>query len=93
MNDRAPFSSSIPPENTLTKAEAAPKPAAPVDPIMQYFKADHLPSQLRAISEPFCALARDMVEKLPRNPERSVALRKLLEGKDAAVRALMFKND
>lgn len=71
---------------------AAPKPA-PVDPIMQYFTADHLPPKLRAISEPFCALARDMVEKLPRNPERSVALRKLLEGKDAAVRAFMFKND
>jgi hypothetical protein len=28
---------------------------------------------------------------LPRNPERTVALRKLLEAKDAAVRALLFK--
>jgi hypothetical protein len=28
---------------------------------------------------------------LPRNPERTVALRKLLEAKDAAVRALLAK--
>jgi hypothetical protein len=28
---------------------------------------------------------------LPRNPERTVALRKLLEAKDAAVRAQLFK--
>jgi len=27
---------------------------------------------------------------LPRNPERTVALRKLLEAKDAAVRAALF---
>ena len=32
-------------------------------------------------------LARQLVEALPRNAERSVALRKLLEAKDAAVRA------
>lgn len=30
---------------------------------------------------------------LPRNPERTVALRKLLEAKDAAVRALVAKAD
>lgn len=37
--------------------------------------------------------ARDEARKaaLPRNPERTVALRKLLEAKDAAVRALIFK--
>lgn len=29
---------------------------------------------------------------LPRNPERTVALRKLLEAKDAAVRALVAKD-
>lgn len=29
---------------------------------------------------------------LPRNPERTVALRKLLESKDAAVRALLAKD-
>jgi hypothetical protein len=32
------------------------------------------------------------VRPLPRNPERTVALRKLLESKDAAVRALLAKD-
>jgi hypothetical protein len=31
-----------------------------------------------------------MVDKLPRNPERSAGLRKLLEAKDCAVRAQLF---
>jgi hypothetical protein len=39
----------------------------------------------------FCGLAEHVVETLPRNPERTVALRKLLEAKDAAVRALIAK--
>lgn len=57
--------------------------------IGQFFKYDHLPPQLRAVSRPFCALAVDVVCNLPRNPERTVALRKLLEAKDAAVRAVV----
>ena len=57
------------------------------EPIMRYFKFDHLPAHLQEKSKPFAQLANWMVETLPRNPERSVALRKLLEAKDAAVRA------
>jgi hypothetical protein len=34
-------------------------------------------------------MADRIVSTLPRNPERTVALRKLLEAKDAAVRALL----
>lgn len=30
---------------------------------------------------------------LPRNPERTVALRKLLEAKDCAVRAVLYQPD
>lgn len=40
---------------------------------------------------PFCELAYTIVGSLPRNAERSVALRKLLEAKDAAVRAFLVK--
>jgi len=58
---------------------------------MQYFEYDHLPPHLQAVSKPFGELAQLVVETLPRNPERTVALRKLLEGKDAAVRALIAK--
>lgn len=57
------------------------------DAILRYFHYSHLPAVLQAASRPFCELARHIVETLPRNPERTVALRKLLEAKDAAVRA------
>jgi hypothetical protein len=59
--------------------------------ILQYFAYDHLKPESQAISKPFCDLALDHVMTLPRNPERSVALRKLLEAKDAAVRAALAK--
>lgn len=57
------------------------------DPILRFFHYSHLPAKLQGASKPFCDLARHIVESLPRNAERSVALRKLLEAKDAAVRA------
>jgi hypothetical protein len=62
-----------------------------IDPIMQYFAYEHLPEKLQVVSKPFGQLAQTIVDTLPRNPERSVALRKLLEGKDAAVRAALTK--
>ncbi|MFA6166994.1 MAG: hypothetical protein WC700_10275 [Gemmatimonadaceae bacterium] len=57
------------------------------NPIMQHFQCDHLPEHLRMVSRPFCDLATMLVGMTPRNAEQSVALRKLLEAKDAAVRA------
>ena len=57
------------------------------DPILRYFHYSHLPPALQAMSVNFCNMARIVVSNLPRNAERSVALRKLLEAKDAAVRA------
>jgi len=62
------------------------------EPIMQFFTFDHLPETLQAVSKPFCTLAQHLIDTLPRNPERTVALRKLMESKDAAVRALIFKS-
>lgn len=58
--------------------------------ILQFFEYNHLPDKLRLVSMPFCMLANDLMA-LPRNPERTVALRKLLEAKDAAVRAALAK--
>jgi hypothetical protein len=46
---------------------------------------------LREASRPFGHLARLIVTTVPRNPERTVALRKLLEAKDCAVRAVLLK--
>lgn len=57
------------------------------DPILRYFHYAHLPAQLQGVSSQFCALAAFLVREIPRNAERTVALRKLLEAKDAAVRA------
>lgn len=62
------------------------------EPILQFFSYAHLPEQLQAVSRPFAELANRLVLDLPRNPERTVALRKLLEAKDATVRALLFKD-
>ena len=56
---------------------------------MQFFAYDHLPPTLQAVSSPFGELAHKLVTSLPRNQERTAALRKLLEAKDAAVRALL----
>jgi len=57
------------------------------NPIMKFFKYEHLPQHLQVVSKPFGELADLLVATLPENAERSVALRKLLEAKDAAVRA------
>ena len=78
-----------------------------MEPILQFFSYEHLPPNLAAVSKPFCELAHAIVygdndpaantgtvtigNPLPRNPERTVALRKLLEAKDAAVRAVLSK--
>lgn len=59
--------------------------------ILQFFTYAHLPPHLQAVSVPFAKLADDLVRSLPDNPERSEALRKLLEAKDCAVRAYLFK--
>lgn len=63
------------------------------DPMLQFFAYAHLPEHLQRVSAPFGDLAQQIVETLPSNPERTVALRKLLEAKDCAVRALLYKSE
>ena len=60
--------------------------------LLQFFEYAHLPPHLQVVSKPFGELAETLVASVPRNPERTVALRKLLEAKDCAVRAVLFKN-
>ena len=57
--------------------------------ILRFFAYEHLPPHLRAVSQPFGELAEHLVATLPAGAERTVALRKLLESKDAAVRAAL----
>ena len=61
------------------------------DPMEQFFRYEHLPPHLQEVSAPFGELARRIILQLPRNPERTEALRKLLESKDSAVRALIYQ--
>lgn len=58
-------------------------------PILKFFKYAHLPGRLQEVSKPFCDLAHKMAEELPPCDETSAGLRKLLEAKDCAVRALV----
>lgn len=62
-------------------------------PIMRYFTYEHLPLNLQQISKAFSIIAWTMEDKLPNGPEKSTALRKLLEAKDAAVRAALDLKD
>ncbi len=56
--------------------------------VLRFFAYDHLPGHLQAISKPFHDLAHQVAQRAD-NPETTVALRKLLEAKDAAVRAAL----
>lgn len=59
--------------------------------VMQFFTWKHLPEELAEISKPFADMAAWIVATLPKNLERDKALDKLLEAKDAAVRARVAK--
>lgn len=61
------------------------------EPMLQFFEFEHLPEHLKVVSSRFWDVACSLVATVPRNPERTAALRKLLESKDCAVRAVLFK--
>ena len=58
--------------------------------LMQFFQSDHLPTRLADVVKFFRGLAV-IVDGLPDNPEKTTALRKLLESKDCAVRAVLYE--
>jgi hypothetical protein len=60
--------------------------------MMKWFEFGHLPEYLQAVSSGFFDLACSMCALVEPGPERTVALRKLLESKDAAVRAKLHPN-
>lgn len=58
--------------------------------ILHFFAYDHLKSEkMREVSKKFAELAEYVDSELPETAESTVALRKLLEAKDAAVRAAL----
>ena len=60
--------------------------------LLQFFEYAHLSEHLQEVSRPFGELARYLDATLPSNSETTVAIRKLLEAKDCAVRAVLFKD-
>ena len=59
------------------------------DRMLKWFAYQHLPEKFAAVSKPFGELALWITSEIEAGPERTVALRKLLEAKDAAVRAVV----
>jgi hypothetical protein len=56
--------------------------------LLAFFRWDHLPGHLQIVSRGFAHQAMDIARRSS-NAEGTVALRKLLESKDAAVRAVL----
>jgi hypothetical protein len=66
------------------------EPGFPKDERMgKWFAFAHLPEKLQGVSRPFHDLGVLITQRIEPGPERTVALRKLLEAKDAAVRAVV----
>lgn len=63
--------------------------AGQCDAMMRYFEFLHLPPKLQHVSRHFYTVADIVRNTLPDGPEKTVCLRKLLEAKDAAVRAAL----
>lgn len=60
------------------------------EPMLVWFGYSHLPEHLQEVSRKFAEVAEAVCELCAPGKERDVALRKLLEAKDAAVRARLM---
>lgn len=78
-------------ETQMEDRRQAPESTQPDEPLLQFFRYEHLMPSAADVSRPFCDLAFHIVATMRRNPERTVCLRKLLEAKDCAVRSLLMK--
>ena len=58
------------------------------EPMLKYFKYDHLPPHLQHVSRPFRECAARIVERVQPGRGRELALEYLLLSKDAAVRTV-----
>lgn len=68
-----------------------PTPVEAPEYLLQFFEYGHLPLHMQDVSRLFHDAAHAVVASCPKNPERTMALRRLLEAKDCAVRAVIFK--
>lgn len=63
------------------------EPRLQEEPMLEWFAYEHLPPKMAELSKLYCRLAKDTCRMTQPGNERTMALRKLLEAKDAAVRA------
>ena len=75
----------------MTPDKGSKRPHKSVMHLLKFFEYKHLPADRQSpCDKPFYDLARWVSENVPSsNPEQTAALRKLLEAKDCAVRALL----
>jgi hypothetical protein len=59
--------------------------------LRNFFSFQLLPPELQEATERFASVASWIVQYLPRSPERTLALRKLLEAKDHVIKANLYK--
>ncbi len=78
-------------EKTIDRIKVPADQVEYADPMLQLFRHSHLKFPLAEVSAPFGRLAHDLVFSLPNNHQRFVALQKLVEAKDAAVRARLWE--
>ena len=71
------------------QANAAAKRDPGAEALLKFFKYEHLPTHLQDASKKFHDLAHHVAGSTPPSAERTMALRKLLEAKDCAVRAAL----
>lgn len=60
-----------------------------VQKLWKYFDYAHLPPHLQRVSRHYAVMVDVLMGMLPDSPELTVAIRKLLESKDCAVRAAL----
>lgn len=63
------------------------------EPIYKYFSYMHLPANAQSMGKMFKGVADVILMASEPNTERTMALRKLLEAKDCAIRATLFKEN
>lgn len=60
-----------------------------INAVLKFFAYQHLPPHLQEVSKDFHDLAVKTADRAPLNAETTIAIRKLLEAKDAAVRSVL----
>jgi hypothetical protein len=59
--------------------------------LMQFFGGNPATERAKEMAQSFRVLAQEIVETVPRNPQRRAALQRLLEARDCVLRALVYR--